>query len=76
MFEKQPDNEKVNLILAVLTERKIDNGHCVKFDKKYFKPVNTNGNHVHYYKETRCMIIKAFDGQLFGCINEQVHALE
>lgn len=76
VFEKQPDNEKINLILAVLTERKIDNGHCIKFDKKYFKPVNCNGNHVYYYKGTHCMVIKAFDGQLFGCINDQVHALE
>jgi transposase len=76
VFEKQPDNEKINLILAVLTERKVDNGHCIRFDKKYFKPVNSNGNHVYYYKGTHCMVIKAFDGQLFGCINDQVHALE
>ena len=76
VFEKQPDNEKTNLILAVLTERKIDNGHCIRFDKKYFKPVNCNGNHAYYYKGTHCMVIKAFDGQLFGCINDKVHALE
>jgi hypothetical protein len=76
VFEKQPDNEKINLILAVLTKRKVDNGHCIRFDNKYFKPVNSNGNHVFYYKGTHCMVIKAFDGQLFGCINEQVHALE
>ena len=76
VFEKQPDNEKINLTLAILAERKIDNGHCIKFEKKYFKPVNSNGNPVYYYKGTHCMVIKAFDGQLFGCINEQVYALE
>lgn len=76
VFEKQPDNEKINLTLAVLTERKIDNGHCIKFQKKYFKPVNANGIPVYYYKGTHCMVIKAFDGQLFGCINEQVYALD
>ena len=76
VFVNQPDNEKFNLTLAVLTERKIDNGHCIKFKKKYFKPVNSNGNPVYYYKGTHCMVIKAFDGQLFGCINEQVYALE
>lgn len=76
VFEKQPNNEKINLILAVLTKRKVDNGHCIKFDNNYFKPVNSNGNPVHYYKGAYCMVIKAFDGQLFGCINEQVHALE
>ena len=76
VFEKQPDNEKINLILAVLTKRKVDNGHCIKFDKKYSKPVNPNGDHVYYYKGTHCMVIKAFDGQLFGYINDQAHALE
>jgi hypothetical protein len=76
VFEKQPDNEKINLTLAVLTERKIDNGHCIKFEKKYFKPVNSNGNPAYYYKGTHCLVIKAFNGELFGCINEQVYALE
>lgn len=76
VFEKQPNNEKINLTLAILAERKIDNGHCIKFEKKYFKPVNFSGHPVYYYKGTHCMVIKAFDGQLFGCINEQVYALE
>lgn len=76
VFEKQPDNEKINLTLAVLAERKIDNGHCIKFEKKYFKPINSNGNPAYYYKGTHCLVIKAFNGDLYGCINEQVHALE
>ncbi len=76
VFEKQPDNEKINLTLAVLTERKVDNGHCIKFEKKYFRPINVNGIPVYYYKGTYCMVIKAFDGQLFGCINEQVYSLD
>lgn len=29
VFEKQPTLEEINLILSVLTERKIDNGHCL-----------------------------------------------
>lgn len=76
VFEKQPNNEKINLTLAVLTERKVDNGHCIKFEKRYFKPINSNGNPVYYYKGTHCLVIKAFNGELFGCINEQVYALE
>lgn len=76
VFEKQPDIEKINLTLAVLLGRKVDNGHCVKFDNKYFKPINSNGNPVFYYKGTHCLVIKAFNGELFGCINEQVYALE
>lgn len=76
VFEKQPNVEKINLTLAVLVGRKIDNGHCIKFNNKYFKPVNSNGNPVFYYKGTHCLVIKAFNGELYGCINEQVYALE
>jgi hypothetical protein len=35
VFEKQPSEEKINLILAVLTERKIDSGHSIRFNKRY-----------------------------------------
>ena len=76
VFEKQPNNEKINLILAILAKRKVDNGHCVKFNNIYYKTVNSNGIPTHFHKGTHCMVIKAFDGKLFGCINEQVYALE
>ncbi len=35
VFEIQPNVEKINLILAVLTKRKVDNGCSVKFLKKF-----------------------------------------
>lgn len=76
VFEKQPNNEKINLTLAVLVGRKIDNGHCIKFEKKYFRPINSNANPAHFYKGTDCLVIKAFNDELFGCINEHVYALE
>ena len=30
VFEKQPDQEKINLTLAILTERVVDAGHCIQ----------------------------------------------
>jgi len=76
VFEKQPDDEKINLFLAVLSPRKIDNGSCLKYQKQYYLPVDSNGLAVHYRKGTTAMVIKAFDGELYTCINEQVYALE
>jgi hypothetical protein len=76
VFEKQPPEGKANLILAVLTNRKIDNGHCIKFDKKYFKLLNEQGLPVYYYKGTKCVVIKAFDNSLYASVNESVYALE
>ena len=76
VFEKQPSLEEINLYLAVLTERKVDNGHCIKFKNAYFKTVNKNGHQVHFYKGTKAMVIEAFDGNKFCCIDETIYALE
>ncbi len=76
VFEKQPSSEKINLTLAVLADRKIDNGHCIRFKKKYLMPTNANGYPVYFRQKTPCMVIQAFDGNLFTSINDQVYSLD
>lgn len=76
VFEKQPTAEKINLTLAVLDKRKIDNGSCIKFKKQYYIPTNKDGIAFHYHKGTCGMVIQAFDKQLFFCVKDQVYALE
>lgn len=76
VFEKQPSDENINLTLAVLSSRKIDNGSCLKYQNQYYLPLDGRGLPVHYRKGTTAMVIKAFDGRLYSCINEQVHVLE
>ena len=74
--ETQPDNDKINLTLAVLSSRKIDNGSCLKYHNKYYLPVNSQGIAVHHRRGTTAMVIKAFSGELYSCIGEQVYVLE
>lgn len=76
VFETQPDIEKINLILGVLSSRKIDNGSCVKYNKGYYLPVDANGHPVYYHKGTCGIVIKAFNNDLYFCVNEKVYALE
>ena len=76
VFETQPDSDKINLTLAVLSSRKIDNGSCFKYHNDYYLPVDGNGYAVHHRKGTSVMVIKAFDGELYGCIGEQVYGVE
>lgn len=76
VFETQPDIKKINLILAVLSSRKVDSGSCIKFNNSYYLPVDSNGHPVHYRKGTSGMVIKAFDTGLYYCVNEQVYGLE
>lgn len=75
VFETQPNSDKINLTLAVLSSRKIDNGSCLKYHNDYYLPTDTNGHAVHHRKGTSAMIIKAFDGELYTCIGEQVYGL-
>lgn len=76
VFEIQPDIAKTNLILAVLTNRKVDNGSCIKFKNHYYIPINNNGLPIHYHKGTSGMVIQAFDSKLYFCVGENVCALD
>jgi len=76
VFENQPDENKINLILSVLTKRVIDKGHSIKFNKKYYRLVNKVGNPIYFMNGTKCIVIKSFDNQLFATVNEKVFALE
>ncbi len=77
VFEIQPSDEKINLILAVLDERTVDSGHCIQFENQYYRMLDAHGLQVYYRKGTKAMVIKAFDGNLFCCLNDKdVYALE
>ena len=76
VFEKQPSLSQLNLTLAVLVERKIDCGHCIKYDKKFFKTIDEKNNPVYHRKGTEAIVIKAFNGELYATINDVVYALD
>ena len=77
VFEEQPSNEKINLILAILTERTVDCGHCLRYKNKYYRMLDSNGHQVHYSKGTKVMVVQAFDKALYCCVNDSiVYALD
>lgn len=76
VFELQPSDEKINLILAILAYRKIDNGHWIRFNNSFFKLFDSFDVPAFYQKSTPAMVVRAFDGLLFACINEKVFSLE
>ena len=77
VFETQPSDEKINLILAVLNERTVDCGHSIQFHHNHYRMLDKNGKQVHYRKGTKVMTIQAFDGSLFCCVNDRdIYALE
>ena len=77
VFEEQPSDEKINLILAVLNERTVDCGHCIQFHHDYYRMLDSRGLQVHYRKGTKVMVIRAFDNSLYCCVNDRdIYALE
>ena len=77
VFEAQPELEKINLILAVLCERTVDTGHCLRHSKKYYRMIDSNGLQVHYRKGTKVMLIQTFDHRKYCCVNDKdIYALE
>lgn len=77
VFVEQPSDEKINLILAVLSERTVDCGHCIRFQNNHYRLLDGRGLQVHYRKGTKAMVIRAFDGSLYCCVNDRdIYALE
>lgn len=75
VFEKQPENTKINQILAVLSTRKIDNGHCIRYKNKYYIPVTKNGIRTYLKKGTTTMVIESFEGSLYVNILDQLFVM-
>lgn len=76
VFEKKPSKETANLTLAVLTKRKVDSGHSIRFDNKYFRTINQSGFPVYFHKGTEGLVIQTFDRCLFFSVEERLYALE
>jgi hypothetical protein len=76
VFEKQPNIEQINQILAVLTPRIIDTGHSIRFENKYFKLLNSENEQVCLKKGSEGIVIKSFNKNLYFSVQDTVYALE
>lgn len=76
VFEKQPDADKIDQFLAVLTPRKVDAGHCIRFNNKYYAPVDEQGCRADFYKGTSVIVIKTLSGKLYASVNERIYCLD
>lgn len=74
VYETSPSMEKINYTLAILTPRKLDNGNSIKYYNQYYQPYE-NGQLKCFKPKTECLVIKAFDGELFVTIDEKIYEL-
>lgn len=76
VFVEQPEPHKINQILAVLSPRVIDSGHCVKFKNDYYLPLNSSGMKQFFTQGTKAMVIEAFDKTKYLTVGDCVYLLE
>ena len=76
VFEAQPSEEKIDMILAVIDERTVDNGHSVRHGNKYYRTLNVNGTVDYLKPKTKGLLICSFCGGLFFCVDDLMFALE
>ena len=75
VFEESPSEEIINYTLSILTERKIDNGNSIKFKNKYYQPY-INNEIKCFSAKTECLVIEAFNKDLFVTIDDRIFELK
>lgn len=76
VFVAQPTLEQINQTLAILTPRTVDSGHCIKYQNKYYKTMDSRGLQVHYHRGVKGLVIRTFTGELLFSTNDQLYALD
>ena len=76
VFEMQPDLSTIHQTLAVISERTVDSGHCIKFKNQYYKTIDSQGLQVHYLKGTKGLVIQTFDQKLLFSTNDKLYELD
>lgn len=74
VYETSPSAEKINYTLAILTPRKIDNGNSIRYFNNYYQPFENNTLKC-FRAKTECLVIKAFDGELYVTIDDKIYEL-
>ena len=77
VFADAPDEESINVILAVISQRKIDSGHCIKFETEYYLPRSLEDNSpIYFIHRTNVLMVRTLDGKLLANINDKLYSLE
>jgi hypothetical protein len=75
-YEIQPNDKKINQIIAKVFKRKVDSGHSIKYMNKYYLIKDEYLKPIYLHKGTEVMVIEAFDKNLYCSHKDQVFILE
>ncbi|MBL7006641.1 MAG: ISNCY family transposase [Spirochaetia bacterium] len=77
-FLQAPDEQEINAILAVVSQRVVDAGNSIKYHNAYYQPWAQEPISRHpklFTKGTKVFVIKAFDGTLLANIKDELYIL-
>lgn len=75
VFETQPEPSQIDLYLSVLSSRKVDAGHCIHFQNKYYRLLDDQGSFTDFHKGTAALVAQTFSGALYCCACGRVYAM-
>lgn len=76
MKQNNYSEQELNLIISERTTRIIDNASSIKFENKYYVPVNNEtGELVSYMKKTECIVILTYNAELWCKIENNFYIL-
>ena len=76
MKQNNYSEQELNLIISERTTRIIDNASSIKFENKYYVPVNNEtGEVVSYMKKTECIVILTYNAELWCKIENNFYVL-
>ena len=76
VFEGPMELADINLALSVLSERTVDNGHCISYQNDYYKFLKTNGELAVLKPKQKVLVIKSLDGTMYASCKEVLYVLE
>ena len=72
VFEKAPNEAELNLLLARVSPRVVDNGNHVRYHNRYYLP--TNGpKDILFTRKTQALVIEAFHGDIYLNIADKIY---
>jgi len=76
VFEKQPSMRKIDMTLAIISERTVDSGHSIRYDNKHYRTLNRQGRVDYLHPQTKGLAVRTLSGKLFFSVDNHVFALE
>lgn len=76
VFEKQMRESEINLLLTKMDMRKIDNGHCISYKKKYYQLQDNYQIPIYLKRKTVVNVVETFNGDLYATSNDELFILK